>query len=371
MSRRRTTSIIVVATFVATNVVLVLVTARAVPRYSARYGQSCGLCHVNPTGGGMRSLYATQYIVPEEMSWSVPEQSILDAIDPEIAPNITIGADFRMLYFYSEDKSQRTNFFQMQGDLYVNFQMGERYGLYFDKGITTSYELYGMANVLPASGYLKAGRFMPAYGWRFDDHTAYVREELGFFPPGNTDVGLEAGVYPGRFAINAAVLNGNRGSTSDANTDLAAAARAVYRFSAGSVGLAVGTSGYWNPGPQRDEGHGGVFGYANWRRLTWVGETDWRRTDPTDDSPTTALIATHELSYLIRKGLEVKGTYDFYDPDIDFKTGAKSRYGGGAFVMPSPFLGLEALVRFTRFDDGIDLAGDDYLDTIVQVHFFY
>jgi len=34
--------------------------AGAVPRYSARYGQSCTLCHQNPTGGGMRTLYASQ-----------------------------------------------------------------------------------------------------------------------------------------------------------------------------------------------------------------------------------------------------------------------------------------------------------------------
>ena len=28
---------------------------QALPRYTAVYGQSCVLCHVNPTGGGMRS----------------------------------------------------------------------------------------------------------------------------------------------------------------------------------------------------------------------------------------------------------------------------------------------------------------------------
>lgn len=369
--RNRFANIAIIATFVGFNVMLALVAARAVPRYSARYGQTCGLCHVNPTGGGMRGLYASQYIVPEEMAWSVPEQSILDGIDPEIAPNVTIGADLRMLHFYSEDKAQTTNFFQMQGDLYVNFQMGERYAMYFDKGITTSYELFGLANVLPASGYLKAGRFMPAYGWRFDDHTAYVREQLGFFPPGNTDVGIEAGFYPGSFSLNAAVLNGNRGSTRDNNTELAGVVRGAYRFSAGDASFALGTSGYWNPGPQADEGHGGVFGYATWRNFTWVGETDWRRTDPADEGHVTALIASHELSYLIRKGFEVKGTYDFYDPDWNLKTGAQARYGGGVFAMPSPFIGLEALVRATQFDNGSELSGDDFLDTILQVHFFY
>lgn len=32
---------------------LVAPEASALPRYSARYGQDCLLCHQNPTGGGM------------------------------------------------------------------------------------------------------------------------------------------------------------------------------------------------------------------------------------------------------------------------------------------------------------------------------
>ena len=44
---------------------LVVANGYTIPRYSARYGQDCNLCHVNPTGGGQRTTYATQYIVPK------------------------------------------------------------------------------------------------------------------------------------------------------------------------------------------------------------------------------------------------------------------------------------------------------------------
>nr|MEE4266754.1 hypothetical protein [Candidatus Krumholzibacteria bacterium] len=42
--------------------------AHAVPRYTAQYGQSCTLCHTNPTGGGLRTEYASQYLIPEEIA---------------------------------------------------------------------------------------------------------------------------------------------------------------------------------------------------------------------------------------------------------------------------------------------------------------
>ena len=48
--------------------------AGALPRYSARYEQNCSLCHVNPSGGGMRSGYATQQLIPKEIAMS-PEDS--------------------------------------------------------------------------------------------------------------------------------------------------------------------------------------------------------------------------------------------------------------------------------------------------------
>ena len=41
----------------------------ALPRYTARYEQKCALCHVNPSGGGLRSSYASRQLVPEEIAW--------------------------------------------------------------------------------------------------------------------------------------------------------------------------------------------------------------------------------------------------------------------------------------------------------------
>ncbi len=348
-------------------------TARAVPRYSARYQEKCALCHVNPSGGGMRTLYASQYLVPEEMAWSKPSSELLASIDPEIAKRIQMGTDFRMLYTYSGDEAAATtnDFFQMQGDVYLNFQMDDALSLYYDQGISSSYELFGLWQGLPLTGYVKAGRFVPAYGWRFDDHTMYTREALEFFPPANSDVGLEFGLSPGRLDMQVSVVNGNRGGTFDDNRKLAAVLTAVYRGDLGPVGWAAGMAGYWEDGDASNFGSGGPYGYLTWNRLTWLGEIDWFLDDPQGDGHTTGLVTSNEFSYLLRKGLELKATYDFLDPDWNSETGAKERVGGGVFVLAKPFVAVEALYRATRFDDGALLSGEDDWQTVLQLHLLY
>ncbi|HXV14252.1 MAG TPA: hypothetical protein VEC56_08590 [Candidatus Krumholzibacteria bacterium] len=347
--------------------------AGAVPRYSARYEQKCALCHVNPSGGGMRTLYASQYLVPEEMAWSKPDSEILASIDPEIAKRIQIGTDFRTLYTYSNESADAavSDFFQMQGDVYLNFQMDDVLSLYYDQGISSSYELFGLWQGLPLTGYVKVGRFVPAYGWRFDDHTMYTREALGFSPPTNSDVGVEFGLSPGRLDMQLSVVNGNRGGTFDDNQKLAAVLNAAYRGRVGPLGWAGGVAGYWEDGDAANFGSGGPYGYLTWNRLTWLGEVDWFLEDPQGTGHTTGLVASNELSYLVRQGLELKATYDFLDPDWNFETGAKRRAGGGVFVLAKPFVAVEALYRVTRYDDGVALSGEDDWETVLQLHLLY
>ncbi|HYQ96163.1 MAG TPA: hypothetical protein VER38_04055, partial [Candidatus Eisenbacteria bacterium] len=340
------------------------------PRYTARYGQKCALCHVNPSGGGLRTPYASQKLVPEEIAWSRATPPALEEIDPMIAKHIMIGTDFREFYIGANLLEARANFFEMQADLYFGFQLDPRVTLYYDRGQSNSYELFGLDYLLPTF-YVKAGRFVPSYGWKFDDHTMFVRSELGFMPPGNSDVGLEAGWSKGPLDIQAALVNGNRGSTLDNDLKMAGLLNAIYRRRAGPVGAALGVSGYHHPGALRDYDAGGAYGYLTWRNLTWLGEADLFRDDPASSKAKVGMVASHEVTYLLRQGLELIGTYDFFDPDRDRGAGAKSRLGGGVFVMPRSYMSLEALLRHTDFHNGVDYSGRDFTETLFQLHLLY
>ena len=344
--------------------------ADAVPRYSARYGQRCGLCHVNPSGAGMRTTYASQQLVPEELAWGHGRDS-LSLPSPQLSPNVTIGADFRELYVGSTQRANNLDFFLMQGDLYLVFQLDPKTTLYFNRGMSNSYELFGTAYVLPLTGYLKAGRFVPSYGWKFDDHTMYVRSELDLAPPLSSDVGIEIGLQPGPLDVQISMVNGSRGSTLDTDNSLAQSLNAIFRHELAGIGVGIGVTGYHQRGPRAILDVSGGYGYLTWHGLSWLAEADFARTSPRPGPRTTALVTSHELSYAVRQGLELFGTYDFYDPDRCVMSGAKSRWGGGVRVMPTPYLALDASYRKANTVAGPAISGGDFDETVLQLHLFY
>lgn len=384
------------------------VPAHALPRYTARYRQNCNLCHMNPTGGGLRSLYATQYLVPHEMAMKRFYADSLLKMNPEISESIRLGADLRTLHLYSKpqaliplvlagevpgheieyvDRPGEKNFFQMEGNVYLGFEPLPRFAGYISRGQSASLEIWGMAYILPYNGYVKIGRFEPEFGWKFDDHTHFTREpdpqslQAGtpfFRPPSQSDQGVEIGIYPKRFALNAAVLNGNPGSPSfDNNNDVAFAGRGLMRLDIGGAGLGLGGSYWHNVEPGGVRLAGGPLGYLNWGRLTWVGEVDWSHLDPSGAvAARTQLLSSHELSVQVAQGLDLLATFDYDDPNFDLRTGTRARYGAGFDVLPTPFVSIQAVVNVFRYDT---VAGGDitaakytgYAQSQVQVHFFF
>ena len=71
---------------------------------------------------------------------------------------------------------------------------------------------------------------------------------------------------------------------------------------------------------------------------------------------------------MLTQGFWLRTTYDYYDPDIDLKTGRINRYGLGLQYFPYGFLEIQPNVWF--YQD--DFAGDDnYTQFNAQMHFFF
>lgn len=364
-----------IALALGASVLFVAAAAFALPRYSARYEQNCMLCHVNPSGGGMRSEYAVKDLVPNELAMSAHGAEALSALDTHLNKAIRIGADFRNQFMLESEHSAQggqQGFFPMQADIHVSFQLDPRYLLYFKKGRAETYEFYYLGHLLPWDGYVKGGRFVTPYGWKFDDHTMYVRSDLGFAPPANSDAGIEVGLAPKWGDLQVSVTNGSRGALLDNDRRLAVSAVGGVRFRVGPVAAYAGLSGYTQPGKDEDLNMAGVFGSLNVGAFTYLGQGDRVRRDPYNATPTIAgAVSSHELSVQLRRGVEAVGTLDWYDPDLDLATGSRQRWGIGFKAMPKPFMTVQMMYRRTEHSDGVVLPGTDSDEGVFQLHLLY
>ncbi|MEE8410477.1 MAG: hypothetical protein V3T05_12800, partial [Myxococcota bacterium] len=164
--------------------------AGAVPRFAVQQGAGCSLCHANPTGGGARTDYGRGVYARQVLSMNLTfADEAVPLVDPTLGGNVAIGADLRAVYTHAlpraivpDERALREigSFMLMQGDIYLTARLGSHVQIYFDQGTYGSQEIFARLIAGPVS--LKAGKFMPAYGWRLPDHTAITRESIGFGP---------------------------------------------------------------------------------------------------------------------------------------------------------------------------------------------
>ncbi|MBM4116437.1 hypothetical protein FJ251_01665 [bacterium] len=347
--------------------------AAALPRYAAHYGQKCLLCHDDPSGGGRRSAYASQYLVPSELALRTPADAA--AIDPQLNERIAIGVDLRTLYRYHPDAARKSadNLFQMQGDLYVQLQVDARVSLHLEQSLSGAGEVYGLAFLLPAGGYLKAGRFAPAFGWRFADHTQVVRERAGFAPPADLDVGVEVGLLPSGAGLSLGIFNGAGGQLRDSDNRPALALRGEWRRELAALKLGLGASLYREEeaAAGRERRLGGPFACVALGPLTWLGECDWERRERAEGGPQTALLASQELCWTLRRGCALRALFDFHDPDASAQSGSERRFAIGAELLATPFVGVSTLMSWWDAQPGPAVGATDYEAFSLILHLLY
>ncbi len=342
-------------------------TAGAVPRYSLQYGQNCVLCHASPTGGGLRSLYASQFLVPEEIAargWHDDgTEGALSEFSPQLSPNITVGVDARTLLVQGEQGDGAV--VSMQGDLYLDVQVGPATSIYLEQGRNGGGEAWGMVTGLPGDGYLRAGRFIPDFGWRFSDHRLATRRYLtGAGGSDGTAVllhsGIEAGISPGPLFVTASVLDGGR-SLGDSY-----AVRAMLMHEFGPVTAAAGGSVWRQSGPvDRVRTAGGFWG-LNLGPVAWLGEYDETR-----QAGVLGNLAGHEVTMRLHRGLDMRLTYGFQDPERARSTGARREYGAGVVWMPAPYWSLLVMGLKSDPEPGSAVTDSRTHSLDVVLHFFY
>ena len=335
--------------------------ALSLPRYNSRTGWGCQSCHVNPSGGGMRLAGGVKY-GREELpvpTWS--EELGLEDFSTQISNFVSVGADFRTLFYYLQGSKLNT-FFQMQGDVYLNFRLARKVNIYLDKGLYSGFEIFGLLNILPGDGFIKAGKFTPNYGMKVDDHRIYTRDKTGLSAEtGNPYfTGAEVGFSPGQVSITGGVYNASDGGSRPPSTsDKAFLGRAEGIFSL-SEDLNIGLGGnilYKNTQDGKTNYYGG-FGSFSYKDLTLMGEVD-RLISDLKSVRKKGLAVYGEADYMVIQGVDLKFIYDFYDEDTDIKGGAVSRYSAGVEFFPLPGVEVRPLYRIP-IEEPTNLSNNEF-----------
>lgn len=349
--------------------VLAVPQVQALPEYQMKYQQSCGLCHYNPTGGGMRTLYGAQFFSYTDLPANPLGFEEIERIMPKLGEQLQVGADFRGLYVVQNDLDEEIEtpgdgnmFVLMQADAYFAYTFSDKTLVHIDISDNGTQEAYAMFSGLPLSGVVRVGRFMPSFGWRVPDHTLYTRRFTGYGSlqgPGPLayDTGLEVGIYPEGWDVTVGVVNGI-----PASDGKAVLGRVAKRIILGSLNLSVGASYRMHDvgGIGDSENHSGAFYGAHWGRWTFIGETDYLDRPTLDE---TGLVSMHQLRYMLKRGLYANAGYEWYDNNLDQSGGYYWRGRFSLDYIPRGYVSFTPSIEWNH-----DPSGHEYGLGFVQFH---
>ena len=339
---------------------------------------TCGSCHVNPDGGMLRTAEGQYYGIrqlPLFGGIGAPLEKGLSLIKSN--PFLTFGGDFRFMDILVTDQENKKSpyFFPMQGDIYLGSRLGSHLSLLTQFGLERGgnaavREVFAMVDRLPYNAYLKFGKFIPPYGHRLEDHTAYIRSELlvDQSNPVSYSSGAEVGVEPLVFYGRFAYLNEDLRPAD--NTD---ATSSVYSGVFGWQGLWLQLGGSflrvtdnrtWGAasglpsGTQGDRTAYGGYGSVNLWRLTWLFEYDLVQNDLAGEAGDfDEFITFNEINLLAFRGTTFKVRYETLDPNRDDQGRRVDQIHGRRGIAPFHLHGTRPPVPLQRHAAG-DLRPD-------------
>jgi len=293
--------------------------ASAEPRFLSKQYTRCTTCHVSPTGGGLLSAYGRSLSHRELSTTGAPmpshgetdpkpgEESFLwGALGDALGP-LQLGIEMRPSYLHYSflDVSQDRNLL-MNADVHASVRAKDWlfYGqvgreLEQDGHTLDSSEYWAGYQPLEGLG-LRAGRFLPAYGVRFADHTMYNRTYLGLAQYDQI-YGVEVSHTRGRYLTQVSLGPGRAESVIDDDGRSAFTATGRVQVDLGSR-MVGAFSGLYRAESDIDPslGSAGVaFGFAPTSRLTTWTQVDGQFRD----TGSTSYLLVNETSLEVYRGI--------------------------------------------------------------------
>lgn len=327
----------------------------AEPYFAVMTGYKCTTCHVNATGGGLRTAAGSAF-GQVTMPVRVPSQGFWDG---QVMEFLKIGANFRGDFSHTRVPNQGndTEFDVEEGRVYVQVPLiKNRLMFYLDQQVSPSSdnrEAFAMLNFWDSKAYVKAGKIYLPYGLRLEDDTEFIRSVVGINMT-TSDEGVEAGVELGPTQLIFAVSNGTAGGAENDDGKqyslLASYVRRLWR---------IGASANYNDADAGDRVAVGGFAGLKTGPISWLGEVDYIDDDGLGPDGRKQWVGFAEGNWLIRKGHNLKLTYGGFDPDDDVSNDDQTRVSVVYEYFPISYTQIRAGARFR---DGISQNDEQNTD---------
>ncbi len=383
----------------------------------------CVGCHVSPAGGGLRTpdgQYYGKEVLPmygdRPSSYADPERYRPDGhpkkgyysltegfsgwwpgpyghttikdrygnINPR--PKWNVGGDFRAMVLNQQvgEEDGETFFFPMQADVYGYNESVEDLQLYVALGVqgrkdTDTYEGTDLRDNFTVrevfakyrmdyNSYVRFGRIIPRYGWRLDDHTAYIRQDLGFNQYYSA-FGVDASFNPNYFYADASFYW--QGNERWPGERLQRGLGTTFNVGFRDLGYQLGASfNYTDIITGNDQIAAGIQWAINLNPFVYYGELDLRRVILEGEDSFNGLVAYNEFNFNFARGVYGKFKYDWGDPNIQLKDDHKHRVQLGLDVHPYTFVDFEAGMRL-NFSPRIDFTDIASRELYLIVHLWF
>lgn len=337
--------------------------ASAEPWLAVREGLACGACHVNPSGGGLRTPFGNGYAQQQLPARPLGDEA--PAWNGGFGDRFAFGANARVSAQQTEqdDRDDHLDFGVDRTTLYLGAQLGERVSLYVDQQVAPGGSLNreAWAKLDGGSFYLKAGRMFLPFGWRLEDNGAFVREVTGV-NMNQGDDGVEVGFERPGVSWQLAATNGNGGSGEVDDGKLFATRAALIRSR-----WQLGVSALRNDTDAGERTMAGLFVGLRTGPVSWLAEIDRVEDEGADGVDREEDVGLLEANVLLARGHNLKLTAE----GRWFDDGREDRYrlSGVYEYFPWAFAQLRLGIR-GRTSDADEAAANSEL-AFAQLHVFF
>jgi len=375
--------------------------ASAEPYLAVREGQKCSACHINMTGGGMRTAFVSAHAkeILRYPDWFAPLTKPADKFTGELNQYVGIGADLRVdMTAIMQDKPSANGTVPNnqvfrgrleQFDVNVNEAVGylnvnlipDLLNFYLDQRFAPSLdtrEVWAMF-LLPWDLYLKGGKMFLPYGLQIQNDNAFTRggrknSATTGYSFNVSQPAFELGWEPGPVAAAVAV---SQGVSADTDVQFSGTVSAMFDELPVVRNALVGLSGSVANSSDNETTYVGLFGGSNLGNLTYLAEVDFGHysfpnSTTGQNVSTGTFILYSEANYLFFDWLNTKVAFTYADYD-----GMLPRQGHDAenyfAIGVEPFLARFVQVRaFYTVGNGVETIPSHNQDLwSAELHVFF